>query len=167
MQNATHGLALYLGTARMASRKGQQLGSAVVELAIASTFLMLVLMGTMDFARLFYAGISVGNAAAAGAEYGAQSVSNSSNTDGIKQAALNDGTDITGLTASATRVCQCSGASVNCTTKTCPGGLGLGGTVKPVIYVQVTTTAPFKTLGNYPMIPSSVTVTKLAQMRAQ
>jgi len=166
MWNTTNGLGFAttsrcLGADRRPSRKSRELGSAVVELAIASTFLILVLVGTMDFARLFYCGISVGNAAAAGAEYGAQSLSNSSNTDAIKQAALNDGTDITGLTASATRVCECGGASVSCTTKTCTGG------TKPVIYVQVTTTAPFNTLANYPMVPSSVTVTKLAQMRAQ
>src|SRR6185503_18913812 len=78
-------------------------GAALVELAIMSTLLMMLLGGTMDFARVFYLSIAVANAARAGVQYGVQSVGNSTNTYATEQAAINDGKDVPGLTATAVR----------------------------------------------------------------
>ena len=45
-------------------------GAAIIELAVSLLMLVLLLLGTVDFARVFYADIELTNAARAGAQYG-------------------------------------------------------------------------------------------------
>ena len=52
-------------------------GQSLVELALTLPVLGILLIGTIDFARVYYAAMAVGQAARAGAAYGAQSVSTS------------------------------------------------------------------------------------------
>ena len=137
-------------------------GSSLVELAMLAPALSLMLLGTIDFARVFYVGIAVADAARAGVQYGLQSNAKTGHFTGMEKAATDDAKDISGLTATATRFCQCSdGAPVDCRTGSC------GGNSKPEIYVSVRATAVFKTLAPYPGIPSPINVTSQATMREQ
>jgi Flp pilus assembly protein TadG len=139
-----------------------QRGSAIVEFGMLAPVLVLMLMGTMDFARVFYTSISVVNAARAGVQYGVRSNGKSGDLTGMQNAALADGSDVSGLTAVATRFCQCSdGTTANCLTGSC-GAYG-----RPRIYVKVTTTAQFKTLFKYPKVPATINLSKSATMREQ
>jgi hypothetical protein len=79
----------------------------------------------------------------------------------METAATNAAPDITGLTASAVKSCQCSnGTTVNCGGGTCSSG--------PVrTYVQVTVTAPCSALFSYSQLPFTGKVSSTASMRAQ
>jgi len=135
-------------------------GSAVLEAALAFPLLFLILLGAMDFSRVFFTAVEVANAAEAGVRYGAQNATKAADLAGIETAAVND-TDITGITATASEVCQCEdGTSV-----TCSGSCGSQG--KPLIYAKVTTTASYSTIVPWPTIPSPIQINGKAEMRVQ
>src|ERR1700736_118028 len=85
---------------RMWRRRPRESGNSLIELALTVTFLMLVVLGTVDFARLFYAAIEVNDAARAGAQYGSQSVVTAADSTGMVNAAKANATNLTGVTAS-------------------------------------------------------------------
>src|SRR5688572_19689468 len=95
-------------------------GSAAVEMAVVLPFLLLLIIGVADYARLFVTGIAVANAAKAGAQFGAQSTTTSGDTAAMNQAARQDGLEVGSITATSARVCRCSdGSVVNCVTGSC------------------------------------------------
>lgn len=134
-------------------------GQSMVELALLVPVVALVLVAAADFARVYYMSTALVSAARAGAEYGAQSTTAASDTAGMKQAALNDATNLSGVTATASKFCECppSTSHVSCL-PTCSG---------MEMYVQVNTSANFSTLVSYPGIPSTVTLNESALMRAE
>ena len=136
-----------------------QRGSSIIELAFMMPFLLLLVIGVADFARGFYMGIEVQNAARAGAQYG---LTNSSDTSGMQTAATNDAPDVSGLTATATYGCICSngtGASASCNTPpTCPAN------TQQINYVTVNTSATYTTFFPWPHIPSSFPLTGQATL---
>jgi Flp pilus assembly protein TadG len=139
-----------------------QRGSGFIETAILLPVMLLMCCGTMDFARVVYAGIEVASAARAGVQFGALTPGNSGNTDGMVQAALNDAADLgAGVTATARNFCGCNSGTteVSCSSTTC-------GTT-PSGYVSVTANYTFNTLIPWPGIPQTVVLTRTAQMRAQ
>jgi len=123
-----------------------------------------LLIGTADFARAFYFNQEVVAAARAGAQYGSQSVTTASDTSGISAAALANGTNVPGLTASSS-FCTCQSpvptGETACATSYCNGANSAA------TYVTVTTTATFNTLVTYPGIPHSSTMTGTAIMQVQ
>ena len=96
-------------------------GAAVTELALMMLILMTVLVGAIDFAQLFYSGVTAASAARAGVQYGAYSNTAAANTDGMKLAASDNAANLTARTPSARQYCLCEGGTteVNCTTATC------------------------------------------------
>jgi Flp pilus assembly protein TadG len=135
-------------------------GQSAVELALLTPVLVLVLVVAADFSRVYYMSIEAANAARAGVQYGAQSTTKASDTAGMQQAALNDASDLSGLTAIASNFCECppSISHVTCSSTTCSG---------MEMYVQVNTSAHFQTLVHYPGVPSTVTLNESALMRAE
>ena len=81
-------------------------GQAAVELALVSPVLGILLVGTADFARAFYFNQEVVAAARAGAQYGSQSVATAADTTGVRAAALANGVNVPGSSASSS-VCTC------------------------------------------------------------
>ena len=69
-------------------------GSALVELIFALPLLVLVLVGTADFARVFYTAIELTNAARAGVQYAAYSPGRFVDTAAIQSAAMAAAPDI-------------------------------------------------------------------------
>jgi Flp pilus assembly protein TadG len=146
-------------------------GNAMVELAVALPVLVLTLVGTVDFARIFYTSIELTNAARAGAQYGAANLGNSGNY-GAMESTATGAVNITGVTAVASRLCQCadssgtltptSGGANNCialVTVSCPG-------LHRVMTVTVTTSKTFTSVAaNVPGIPTSILLNRTATLR--
>jgi Flp pilus assembly protein TadG len=134
-------------------------GSALVELALVAPIFVLLLTGAAEFGRLAYAAIEVTNAARAGVAYAAQSHITASNTAGIRQAARNDGSDVTSLSATSRFFCACSnGNSSTCLPTDCSGA-------RIIEYVQVNTSATVDPLFYYPGLPKTFTLRGRAIMR--
>src|SRR5260370_18631132 len=114
-------------------KKGMKGQSTVgMGLLVAVGVLLLVVVG--DWARVFYAAIEVANAARAGVQYGAQSYVTAINYDSIKQAALNDGQNISGLSATAADFCRGNGVKIACS----PAQFS-----PPQLFIQLSTKSKF------------------------
>lgn len=140
-------------TISMKYRRRHARGQSVVELALVLPLIALLLVAVCDFARLFYASIGVADAARAGVQYGAQNRATAVDYTGMQQAALNDGSGISNLSATASSFCQCSGTTVSCSSPGC---------AKPDNFVQVTVSATFDTILTYPGIPQPATLSSTA-----
>ena len=150
-----------MSTLRSCGLQADSKGQSLVEMALAVPVLILLLLVAADFGRLFYTWIAVNSAARAGAQYGSQTLTNAADINGMKLAATTDGSNISGLTATAsqctcvsgTSVAACSGSNYNCTN------------APQATFVEVDTQAAFHTIVNYPGIPSSITVKGTAIMQ--
>jgi Flp pilus assembly protein TadG len=138
-------------------------GGAAIELAILFPILLLLLIGIVDYGRVFYTWVTVSNAARAGAEFGQQRPDTQTNTDSMRAIAQADGNEAGTLSftnSTPTFFCECAGvANANCTV--CPGGAA------PEVYVKVTASKTVTMLLPYPGLPSSVTISRTAIMRSQ
>jgi len=139
--------------------------------------LLLLLLGVIEIGRYAYIAILIGNAAHAGAFYGAQSHLQSIDTPGIAKAADYDfaGSGTTGtngqavgtLTITSNVSCGCDSGgtttSAGCTTTTNPTA-GSCTTGNWVVVVNVTASGTFNALFNYPGIPSSIALSRTASL---
>jgi Flp pilus assembly protein TadG len=143
---------------------GLESGGALVELAVCLPLLALILVGTADFARIFYTTIALTNAARAGAQYGAYSLAQSGQVAEMQLAATN-AVNISFDPPQASNLCQCaddtgafsatSPTPNNCTVDVataCPGAL------HRVITVTVTATKSFTTISNLLGVPCRLAV---------
>ena len=149
------------GNCLLPHRGGNRLrmsGQSLVELAMVLPLLLILMVGVTEIGRFAYYDILVSNAARAGAQYGAQSLTAAADSNGIQTAAQNDGLDT--LTVTSTQLCGCD---------TAPGGLGGCPTVsvctRPLVYVQVTTLQKIDSLFKYPGLPPSLTFTNTVTMQ--
>jgi Flp pilus assembly protein TadG len=94
-----------------------QRGAALVELAVALPVMVALVVFTTDFARVFYTAIELTNAARAGAQFGAKDLGSSTTTSAMQTAATN-AVNISDVTASASRLCQCVNAAATFTATT-------------------------------------------------
>jgi Flp pilus assembly protein TadG len=147
--------------------KRSESGSSTAELALVLPVMIGLLLGALDYARVFYYAQAVTHAVTVGAMYGAQSLTNSQDSAGMVSAATTAATDISGFSATAARSCKCWSASAGTETAmgTCTSTCTSPSVVR--IYVTVNGTGVFNTFVNYPGIPSSVTINRSARMRAQ
>jgi Flp pilus assembly protein TadG len=158
--------------ARTPRSLGSQSGQSLLEVALLTPLLLILLIGVIEFGRYAYISILVGNAARAGAAYGAQSLPQSVNTIGIQTAADNDfqnnGQNVSNLTVSSSTSCGCDSGgtitSAGCSTSTNP----TAGTCTAghwVVIVSVTASGTFTSMFAYPGIPSSMSMSRTATMR--
>jgi Flp pilus assembly protein TadG len=135
-------------------------GSSLVEFALAAPLLLLLLAGVLNYAQALRVAIAVSDAARAGAQYGSSTPSNAADLSGMAAVARNTAPQLAGLTATATRACQCAdGAAAGCS-GSCPSG--------PVqVYVQVATQAVAPNWFPYPGLSFTGAVAAKAVMRAQ
>lgn len=91
----------------------EESGQSLVEVALMLPFILLLTLGVIELGRYAYIGILVGNAAHAGAFYGAH-VNTALNASGIQQAAVNDfvsnGQQASALTVTSFSECGCDSA---------------------------------------------------------
>ena len=146
----------------------------MVELALVMPVLILVFVGTIDFGRVFYLTQALTDAARAGAQYGSRTPGLSGDLAGM-QATAAAATNTTGITAVASRTCQCATdagafsatvtAANDCLSPesvSCPGG-------HLVVTVTVTASKTFTTImaGGLPSFMQSMNLSRSATMRAQ
>jgi Flp pilus assembly protein TadG len=149
---------------------GSQSGQSLVELALLTPILLLLVIGTVEMGRYASLSILVGNAARAGAEYGAQNPTTAGDTNGIRNAAFADLQDISSFTTqpavTSTFTCGCdSGGAIIPSPEThaaCAVTCNVGSHL--VTSVQVTVTGTFNSMFNYPGIPP-LTITSTASER--
>ncbi len=138
---------------------GNDAGSSVIELALLTPVLLLMLVGVVDMGRAYYAAIEISSAAAAGALYGSQKPTD---VIGMQSAALLDAADLAGMVPVATFGCECSDGSS--ATPAC--AVSPRCAVNAVRYVEVTTTMIYVPLFPYPGVPASLLLRGKSRMRA-
>lgn len=128
-----------------AASRRTRFGSAAVELALLLPILSLLLLITIDFARLYYHYSIVTNCARNGALYGSDptAAQNSPYSD-LSAAALADASNLTP---------QPTVSSTN----------GTDSSSNP--YVEVTVVYPFTTISNYPGLSNPINITRTVRMR--
>jgi len=90
------------------ARRNQQ-GTALVELALSLSVMILIMLGIVEFGRVIYTAIEVSNAAHAAVQYGASSSAASADTTGITNAAMADAANVSGLSVtSVSTSCTCA-----------------------------------------------------------
>jgi Flp pilus assembly protein TadG len=144
----------------------------MLELALVTPLLLALVVGVIELGRYSYIGILVGNAARAGAAYGAQSLPQSADTTGIQTATDNDfqsnGQKVSNLTVTSSTSCGCdSGGTITaagCTTGANPTA-GTCAAGHWVVTVSVTASGTFNSIFNYPGIPKSIAVSRTSTMR--
>jgi len=131
-----------------------------VEFAVILPLLVLMLVGTIDLARVFYEGITVANAARHGAQFGSLSPTQSADILGMEATALQDAINIEGVSCTAEQFCECpNGSPVDC-------GGDCGGAQKR-IFVRVLMEKTFNMVIPFPGLPQTVVLSREAIMRAQ
>lgn len=135
-------------------------GTALVELMIVLPLLILFIVGAAEFGRVYYAAITVTNAARAGAQFGA-SDGQSSNFAGMTAAAQSEAADLGTISSFPSQFCRCPDGSVPSCTGTC-SGFGA-----PEVFVKDSVVATVTFLLKYPGLPSSIIVRRTATFRVQ
>jgi len=134
--------------------------------------LLTLLLGAIDLGVYAYTSIVVGNAAQAGASYGAQGLVFAADSNGIQAAAANDyannGRNPNALTVASSVSCGCdSGGAItnwNCSTIANPSA-GTCATGHWVVMVSVTASGTFNAFFNYPGVPNVLTISRTSTMR--
>jgi Flp pilus assembly protein TadG len=118
-------------------------GVAAVEFALLLPLLFFVFLATVDYCRVFYYSVAVGNCARNGALYGSADKSHALDASGIRTAARADAGDLNPekLTVSSST----------------------DNTTKPS-YVSVTASYTFTTITQYPGIPKQTSLTRTVRM---
>ncbi len=132
----------------------------MVEFAILAPVFVFLLIGLIEVGRFAFFGILAANAARAGAQYGAQTLSTAADTVGMTSAAVQDGQNLSNWHVLPTNLCSVSGG----TPAPCPSP-GAGPPTNTIYYVQVRVNGTFTSLLNYPGIPHSVPISGSATMR--
>jgi Flp pilus assembly protein TadG len=149
-------------------------GQSLLEVALLTPMLLALLLGAIELGRYAYISILVGNAARAGAAYGAQSLALSIDVAGITTAADNDfqnnGQNISKLSVNpVVTTCGCdSGGTVTLASSCSTHGNSTAGTCGSghwVVMVSVTASGSFTPIFNYPGIPNSLNVSNTATLR--
>lgn len=134
-------------------------GACLLETALLTPVLLLMIVGAVDIGRGFTMAIELSSAAHAGAIYGTQ---NPTDTAGMAQAAVRDTPAVSGLSATATYGCECadgSSASALCTvTPVCADNY--------VYYVTVTASATYTPMLHYPFLPATLNLSSTSRLRA-
>jgi Flp pilus assembly protein TadG len=121
------------------SKTGRARGQSLAEFAIVLPVLMVIVLGTIDLGRVFFAYISVTNAARNGAHYASTDPAHTLDVAGIREAALADTGQLTGTSLSNPRVAVATGND----------SLGYQ-------YAEVTVNYRFETLFSWPGLPGSI-----------
>ena len=133
---------------RLNARNRGDRGQALVELALIVPILIIIMLGVVDYGRVYFAYISVTNGARIGADYAASGPSEAADTAAIKAAALGDTTNL--LNQSAT--------NPDVTVVTANDSQG-------ALYADVTMTYTFTTLFPWPGLPTSIDIERTVRSR--
>jgi len=116
-------------------------------MALVMPVLAFILVATVDFARVYRIALAITWCARDGAVYGSQSLAKSSDTTGIRDAALADATDLSPQ------------PTISSTTKSGSDSTG------SYTYIEVTATYSFTTIASFPGIPSTVDLSRTVRLQ--
>lgn len=138
---------------------------SLVELALTVPLFMLLLLASVEFARIAWAAVLTSNAARAGAQYGAQNPNTAADLAGIQARAASDGVNLSGLRTTSNISCACSnGTSIS----NCSASLTSCAAPATILnYVHVNTTSTVTPLIHYPGLPTSFTVVGQSTMAVE
>jgi hypothetical protein len=142
---------------------GSDRGNVVLELAVITPVVMLLLAGGVEFGRVGMEHLRLSSAARAGAQYGIQDFSTSGDIDGIVAAARADAGDTDGLlNVAAQQVCRCPGNDdvVDCAIS-CPDG-----EFAPM-FVEVAVSDEVDLRFTFPGVPESLSVAASSSIRVR
>jgi len=149
-----------------------QRGAALVELAVVAPILAVLVVGVIDFGRVFNSAMVVTAAARAGALYGAYSVPHAFDTANITTAVntvLSSNNMTSGPAPTIAVLCDCatSAGVFTATTpaNTCTATCGVGSHM--VTRVSVSVTRTFTMGASYAVFPTSMTLTRTSIQRVQ
>lgn len=137
-------------------------GVATVEFALVLPVLVTLLLISAHFGRILYTTVTIGHAARAGAQYGAQTSALVGDTAGIRQAAVAEAVNIGAITVASQFYCKCeTGTVVNCVTGNC-AAYG-----PPQLFVQVTASKTVSWALPLPNASGTVPISRTAILRVQ
>ncbi len=134
-------------------------GASLLELALLTPILLLLLAGSVDLGQVCYVAIELSAAASAGAEYGSQ---NPTDMTGMQRAVTLSATNLTGVSSTANWGCECSdgtSASLTCSANpTCA--------TTRVKYVVVSASLNYVPVLGLPGLPTRYPLASTARLRA-
>ena len=133
----------------------------LIEFALSSSLLFLLMFGVIDFSRIFSSACVVQGAARAGTQYGMLSPAHYNDFAGMQNAALADAGSPAGMIATASQFCACS---IGGSQQACPATCGSG---SPETYIQMVVTMPYTTTFSYPGIPQVTNLSATSAVRVQ
>lgn len=140
-------------------------GGALVEVALASPLVVLLMLGAFELGRVAHHAVEVANAARAGASYGANNPGSSTDTATIIQAAKNDAPDLANLTATPGSACVCETLNTTSGTATFnPASGTLPCSNAAITSCNVVTSTTAQIAIRYVSISSQATVNSIFQM---
>jgi Flp pilus assembly protein TadG len=141
-------------------------GAAFVELVVVLPVLVVLVVGCVDLARVFYYTIELTNAARAGAQYASHSPGNAQETALIEAAARAASPNITFTANASEPLCLCAqndGAGQPWATIACTNNCVSGYHV--VSQVTVTTRRDFSPISPFPGLPRTLRLVRSVTMR--
>jgi Flp pilus assembly protein TadG len=136
-------------------------GNMLIEFALSSSLLFLVMFGVIDFSRIFSSACKVQGAARAGTQYGMLSPAHYNDFTGMQNAAQANAGSPAGMTATASQFCACS---IGGTQQSCPPTCSTG---SPETYIQMVVSMPYTTTFTYPGIPHVINLAGSSAVRVQ
>ena len=141
-------------------------GAAVAELAVILPVMTLMLLGAIDFARVYHTSICMNSAAYAGARYATHELTNSNNSGAIESKVmqnLENSAVTTPVEVDITNRCFCN---ENRTNEVACGAECPSSSLPPAVYVDVRVATPFDPIFAWPGLPDQMTVRGAAELRA-
>ncbi len=123
-------------------------GQALVELAMITPVLLILMLGLIDYGRVYFAYVSVTNGARNGADYATLNCDPVCDEDGIESAVLSDTSDLLNTSPSNPAVEVATGTDAQGRT-----------------YADVTASYTFTTLFPWPGLPTSMNVERTVRAR--
>jgi Flp pilus assembly protein TadG len=123
-------------------------GQSLAELAVILPVLLLLVLGAVDFGRVYFAYVSVTNGARNGAQYAALSPEAAADPDGIREAAIADTSDLLNTSETNPEVTVATGTDSQ-------GGL----------YADVTVSYTYSTIFPWPGLPNSIDLSRTVRAR--
>ena len=142
---------------------GDENGQALIEFALFSTLFILLFAGILDYSIYLHMQTELNDCAAIAAGFGA-STDNQENTSGMYNMAYYSVPDLSGkVTVNTTYFYTCTQGGAQVTSTTVCGG----SYTTPLMYVQVTTTAPIPAALKWSGMPSTLTLQGQATYRVR
>lgn len=141
-------------------------GAALVEMALATPLLVVLIVFAVDFARVFYLGMELTNAARAGAQHGSRTAIGFDATD-VRNVTLAASPQISPFTVTTpTQECFCTTLTGASTLHACGSTCSVSGEILTA-FVTVSVSKTFDPIMSFAGVPGSMTVSRSVTMRAQ